>query len=186
MSTPWENPSSPSNDFDLSSFISCTLLFAVGGCHPNQTTRFGVKPVVRANLVVLNGEKAGTEYSDILVFNSRVVRQLRGSAGKAILATVVLDPTSTQGALALEEASDEMKNYASEWNLTYPGRIEGLVKAAVEAFHVEEQRQQSAPPMPPAYQPPRNVTAPPRPSAPPPLPPPPAAAAPSTFDSPPF
>lgn len=180
MNAPWENPSASSNDFDLSSFVSCTLLFAVGGCHPNQATRFGVKPVVRANLIALNGERAGTEFNDVLIFNSRIVRQLRGSAGKAILGVIVLDPNSTQGALVLEEATQEMKDYATAFAASYPGRIEGLVKSAVEGFHVEEQRQQSAPPMPPQAAPMRSAygNTPIRPSAPPPPPPPP----PSTVD----
>src|SRR5262245_18634334 len=189
MTAPWEDPIDASTKFTLSSLVGTTVLIAVGGCHPAWQTSRRITPAVRANVYSFNGDTAGQEFADVLIFNSQPVRQLRGSIGKAILANVVADPTSAMGAIMLEPVDGAMREYASQWNAANPGRVEGMIKTAQEAYGVEEARRLATPPQPQygqvpmvaSYQPPRQ-TPPPPPSAPPPLPP----APPSTFDNPPF
>jgi hypothetical protein len=183
MSAPWEDPIDASTRFNLSSLVGCSVLIAVGGCHAAWQTSRRMTPAVRANIVAFNGEHAGQEFADVLVFNSKPVRQLRGCIGKSILANVVADPDSVQGALALEPVDDAMRHYANEWLKANPGRVEGMVKSAIEAYEMAEAARLAQPPTPhqtqpyvsqyasrPEYAPPRQ-TPPPPPSAPPPLPP---------------
>lgn len=187
MNAPWEDPIDASTRFALSSLVGCSVLIAVGGCHPQWQTSRRVTPAVRANIVAFNGEFAGQEFADVLVFNSKPVRQLRGCIGKAILANVVADPDSVQGALALETVDQAVRDYADQWNVANPGRVDGLIKSAIEAYELAEANRLAQPPQPQAYgqpapyNPPRQA-APPPPSAPPPLPPKP----PSGFENPPF
>jgi hypothetical protein len=176
MSAPWEDPIDASTRFNLSSLVGCSVLIAVGGCHAAWQTSRRMTPAVRANIVAFNGEHAGQEFADVLVFNSKPVRQLRGCIGKSILAKVVLDVDSVQGALTLEPVDEQMREYANQWNVANPGRVEGMVKSAIEAYEMAEAARLAQPPMPqqsygpPAYNPPRQAPPPP-PSAPPPLPP---------------
>jgi hypothetical protein len=141
-------PPPPTSDFDLKGLVGSHIIVAVGGCHPAQATRFGVKPVVRGAVLILDGNEAGKEYHDVLIFNTRVVRQLKGIPGQAILGRVVDDPASLQGAVILEEATGEWKVYAQNWQRANPGKVEEMIKISVEAFAVEERRQQDSPPQP--------------------------------------
>lgn len=137
----------PSNRLSLSDFNGCTLIIAVGGCHPSWQTQYRTQPAVRGGYIPLNGEHAGEEFADVLFFNSRVVRQLRGIPGKAILALVNID-RAAQDAVELLDATPDMVAYANEWATANPGRVDALVKGSVEAFLVAEQAQQSTAPKP--------------------------------------
>lgn len=151
----------PSSRLGLSDFNGCTLIVAVGGCHPSWQTQYRTQPAVRGGFIALNGDHAGEEFHDFMFFNQRVVRQLRGIPNTAIVALVNVDRAS-QDAVELLEATAEMTTYANEWVAANPGKVEALIKSSVEAFAIAEQTQQGAAPRP-AFQAPRQVAPPPPP-----------------------
>jgi len=154
----------PSPKFSLSEFNGCTIIVAVGGCHAARQTQYRIQPAVRGAVVVLNGDHAGEEFHDVLFFNSRVVRQLRGIPGQAIVGLVNVDKAA-QDAVELLEATTDMVEYANQWAAANAGKVEGLIKTSVEAFVLAEQADAAQAPRP--FQPPTQ-----RVQAPPPPPPP--------------
>lgn len=137
---------SPSR-LSLSEFNGCTLIIAVGGCHPSWQTQYRTAPAVRGGFIPLNGDHAGEEFADSLFFNTRVVRQLRSIPGKAILALVNVD-RANQDAVELLDATPDMVTYANEWASANPGKVDALIKSSVEAFTVAEQALASQAPQP--------------------------------------
>ena len=137
----------PSAKFSLSEFNGCTVLIAVGGCHPSFTTQYRTAPAIRCAVAVLNGDSAGEEFHDAMIFNTRAVRQLRGIPGQAIIALVNVDKAA-QDAVELLETTPEMAAYANEWAEANPGKVEGLIKTAQEAFIAAEQALATAAPQP--------------------------------------
>lgn len=159
---PWSQPELPFegglppsvNEFELKSLVGCAVLIAVGGCHTDMPTRFGSKAVVRGALVVLNGPEAGKEYIDVLFFNSRVVRTLRGVPGRAFIAHVDIDNSTTNPAVVLLDPSPEEYELARKWHADNPERTGELVQVMVSTFNQnqaqfgggqqQQQRQQPA------------------------------------------
>ncbi len=149
MTDPWTQPELPfegglppsTNEFDLKSLVGCAILIAVGGCHADMLTRFGVKPVVRGACVVLNGPDAGKEYIDVLFFNSRVVRTLRGVPGRAFIAHVDIDQTTTNPAVVLLDPAPEEYELARKWHADNPERTADLIRMMVSTFSQAEQAQ---------------------------------------------
>lgn len=145
---PWAQPELPFegglppsvNEFELKSLVGCAVLIAVGGCHPDMPTRFGTKPVVRGALVVLNGPDAGKEYLDVLFFGSRVVRTLKGVPGRAYVAHIDMDYSTTNPAVVLLDPSAEEYELARKWHEDNPERTEDLVRIMVATFQVESAR----------------------------------------------
>lgn len=152
----------PSSRLSLSEFNGCTVIVAVGGCHPSWQTQYRTQPAVRGGFIPLNGDHAGEEFHDFMFFNQRVVRQLRGIPGKAILALVNVDKAS-QDAVELLDATPDMASYAAEWANANPGKVDALIKSSVEAFVTAEQAQQSTAPRPTFAPPVQRVQAPPPP-----------------------
>lgn len=141
MNQPWKNPPPATNEFDLINLAGNLAFFVVGGCHPAQNTRFGVKPVIRCAVIILSGPEAGKEYVDVLVFNSRVVRRLRGVPGDVVLSRIAVDPTGVNRAVELEDPLPEDEAIASGWHSYYPNRLAELTKMMLDAFAAEEHRQ---------------------------------------------
>lgn len=148
----------PPNEFDLKALVGCTILVAVGGCHPDMSTRYGIKPAVRAAVVVLNGPDAGKEHIDVLIFNSRVVRVLRSLAGKARVAHVDIDNTTTNPAVVLQDTSADEFELARKWYMEHPERTDDLVQVMVATFNANVaqlgQQQQQRPAQPQRSMPP--------------------------------
>jgi len=138
MTKPWI--SAPSNQLDLKSLAGELVFFCVGGCHAAQDTRFGVKPVVRAAVVILTGERAGEEITDALVFNTRPVRRLRGVAGQVVLTRIIVDPSAQNGAVDFDDADETDEALATTWTDAFPDRLDALIKLAEEAFVAEESK----------------------------------------------
>lgn len=141
MSMPWKNPPPATNEFDLINLAGELVFIVVGGCHPAQNTRFGVKPVIRGAVVILTGPEAGKEYVDVLVFNSRIVRRLRGVVGDVVLGRIAIDATGANRAVELEDPTPADEQIASGWHSYYPNRLPELMKLSVDAFVAEEHRQ---------------------------------------------
>jgi hypothetical protein len=147
---PWKNPPPATNEFDLINLAGELAFFVVGGCHPAQNTRFGVKPVIRCAVVILTGPEAGKEYVDVLVFNSRVVRRLRGVPGEVVLGRISIDATGTNRAVELEDPSPQDEQAAQGWHNYYPNRLAELTKLTYDAFVAEEHRQAQQAQQPPS------------------------------------
>lgn len=148
---PFDGELPPSTNLEMKAYVGCVVLIAVGGCHPNMRTQWQPegKAVVRGSMVVLNGPQAGDELVDVLFFNSRVVRTLRGLAGKAKVAHVDLDRSFSNPAPILLEPTDEEFEYARKWHAANPNRTQELIEISVAAFDSAEsgqgQQQQQRP-----------------------------------------
>lgn len=136
----------PSDQFKLKDFNGCAVLIAVGGYHREVQTRYDPKPAVAATVVVLNGPRGGDIYDDVLVFNTRPVRTLRGVPGRAFVAHVDIDNTTSNPSVVLLDPSPEEYQLARDWHGTNPDLCNDLVKEAVRAY--EEREAKLAAPMP--------------------------------------
>lgn len=187
----------PSDQFKLKDFTGCAVLIAVGGYHREVQTRFDPKPAVSATVVVLNGPKAGDVYDDVLIFNTRPVRTLRGVPGRAFVAHVDIDQSTSNPSVVLLDPSASEYDSARQWNDANPGVCNDLVAHAVRDFEEREaklaapmpkqaqQQTRSVPPTGPNYGKPelaKDV----KPSSPPPTSGPPPAPLPPERDDPPF
>ena len=157
MTDNWEQPElpfgdelPPSDQFKLKDFVGCTVLTAVGGHHREIQTRFDPKPAVAATFVILNGPQAGDIFDDCLIFNSRPVRTLRGVAGRAFVAHVDIDNTTSNPSVVLLDPSPEEYELARAWNSANPGLCNELIAAAVRDY--QEREAKLAAPMPKAQQ----------------------------------
>lgn len=137
--TPWGSPPPSSSEFSLNDHMGQPILFAVGGTHPAVITAYGTRPAIRANVVVFPG---GDEILDVLIFNARVVRRLRGCAGQVIFGRIVAEPSKAGNnpAVDIAPATPEDEELARGWVAYYPNRLEELVKLAQESFEAEEKR----------------------------------------------
>jgi hypothetical protein len=166
-----------SEQLKLKDLVGCVVLIAVGGFHREILTRFDPKPAVSATVVPLNGELANAIFDDGLIFNTRPVRTLRGVAGRAFVAHVDIDNTTSNPSVVLLDPSPEEYDLARAWNDANPGLCNDLVKEAVAAY--EEREAKLRAPMPKMAQqqtrsaPPATRSAPPAATNPEPGPPPP-------------
>lgn len=76
------------DDFRLAEHVGSTAIFKVHGPKEVQTANYGVKTAVSVDVVVLNEDGSGKEFSDALIFNAAPVDQLRDYTGQTIVATV--------------------------------------------------------------------------------------------------
>lgn len=149
----WEQPELPfgdelpsSDQFKLKDFVGCAVLIAVGGYHREIQTRFDPKPAVSATVVILNGPAANDVFDDCLIFNTRPVRTLRGVAGRAFVAHVDIDNTTSNPSVVLQDPSSEEYDLARAYHAANPDLVNDLTKLAVRDF--EEREAKLAAPMP--------------------------------------
>lgn len=71
------------DDFRLLEHVGKVAVFEVQGPE-SVTTQYGDKTAIRANVTVVGG---GT-YTDVLIFNSAPVDQLKGSTGQKVVAAI--------------------------------------------------------------------------------------------------
>lgn len=153
MTAPWQSAPPAGSEFSLRSHLSHLGLFVVGGYHSAVPTRqYGDKPAVRCSVVMLDGADAGNEFVDVMIFNSHIVKRLRGAAGTVVLGRVVLEPgagANDRFDLADPEPRDE--ELASGWHRYYPNRLAELSAQIVATYHEEETRLKTPPPPPNGY-----------------------------------
>lgn len=79
MTDPWDSPGSTAGvDFEE---LNGRLLVITPHAAEEVNTSFGEKECVRADLVVLDGPSASTEYKDTLIFPKVLIGQLRSTIG---------------------------------------------------------------------------------------------------------
>lgn len=85
MSTPFAPPSSPSDGIKWADLAGSLLLIEPLSVETNIQTAYGAADAVRANVVVLDGAQAGTEYNDTLIFPKLLQSQVRSNIGTKVL-----------------------------------------------------------------------------------------------------
>lgn len=85
MSTPFAAPAAPGEGITWSELNGSLLLIDVLGVETGINTSLGAKDAVRANVAVLDGAQAGTEYPDALIFPKVLGSQLRARVGQKVL-----------------------------------------------------------------------------------------------------
>lgn len=81
----------------LASLAEKTVIFKVRGKKDVKTNKYGVKPAIEADLVVIAAGKAPQEFPNQLIFNAAPVQQLERKAGQTIVAKVELYETDQGG-----------------------------------------------------------------------------------------
>jgi len=183
MTDPFDRNLPPDgSDLDMKDLRGCAAIIIVGGCHVAVPTKFGVKAGIRCTVVILNGPDEGKEYTDALLFNSKVVRKLRGApSGTPYVVHVDVDETGTNPMVVLMDPDAGETELARAWFRDDPAHYEELLKLTVASFDGQEammsqsgqaaqqqqrpaQQQRSAPPSSPPRAPANQA-----PSSPPPL-----------------
>ncbi len=146
MSQPWTT-APEAGSFSLQPYTGCLVLIAIGGYHANIQTRNGPGDAVRAAVVVLDGAEAGREFGDILIFNNRPVRRLRGMAGQVVLHRIVVEiAQGGNNAFDLSDPTPADNQLAISWHNAFPGKLEALRRNVDSAYMTEERKLQQPQP----------------------------------------
>ena len=86
---PFESPDT-SDQFQVKDHVGSLALIAVNDFSPQFRTSFGTKDIVRCEVVLIEGPTAGDRYPDAMLFNSKMVPQLRGKVGATVLGRFAL------------------------------------------------------------------------------------------------
>lgn len=84
MSDPFASPSNASG-IEWKDLKGSLLLVKVHGFEAEINTVHGPSTAVRADVIVLDGDEEGTEYSDTLVFPKVLQSQIKGQIGGMVL-----------------------------------------------------------------------------------------------------
>lgn len=77
-------PDSP-DQFKVADHVGSLALIAVNGHQPEFTTAYGTRAIIRCEIAIIDGPTAGQRYGDAMLFQSKLVPQLRGSIGQTVL-----------------------------------------------------------------------------------------------------
>lgn len=138
MSQPFE-PST--GELDLKALDGCGVICHVGGVYPDMQTRHGPKAVLQTNLTVITGPHAGAEIMDKRIFNSRVVRGLRGDVGRSVLGHIALDYSTSNPTVLWQKPNQVEQDAAEKWVANNPGRCEEMLAIAISAFAAQQAEQ---------------------------------------------
>lgn len=83
----WEDPSE-SDYFKIKEHVGALVLIAVNGFEPNISTAMGVGQAIRGEVAIVDGPDTGKRYPDALIFNKKLIPQLRNSIGSTILGRI--------------------------------------------------------------------------------------------------
>lgn len=83
----WEDPAE-SDFFQIKNHVGALCLIAVNEYLPAFQTAMGPGQAIRAEIAIVDGPNAGKRYPDALLFNKKLVPQLRNSIGSTILARI--------------------------------------------------------------------------------------------------
>lgn len=84
MTNPFADPASATG-VQWEDLNGALLLITPHKLEEDVNTSFGAKDAIRADVVVLDGPKAGEENADVLVFPSVLIGQLRSQLGKKVI-----------------------------------------------------------------------------------------------------
>jgi hypothetical protein len=142
MNMPWIPAPEATADFGLKPYIGCLAFIIVGGYHPQVPTRYDERAsALRIAFIPLDGPEAGHIIPDALVFNSRIVRRGRGSAGQVILGRIVIEPADRGNEpYELNPPTDADNALAMSWNNAFPGKLAELTASIVSIYQAEERR----------------------------------------------
>ncbi len=84
MTNPFAAPAA-SSGLDLKALNGRLLLIEPYKVEEGVSTSFGPKDAIRGKVVVLDGDDAGTEHDDTLLFPSVLIGQLRSRVGQKVL-----------------------------------------------------------------------------------------------------
>ena len=138
MTAPWTIPPPAGGNFQVSAYEGNLVLFAVGGYEPDVNTKFGEGHAVRVAVVILDGQDAGLEVPDALLFQRLLVSRLRGSAGQIVLGRIVKGEArgSNTAPWDLSDPTQQDHDYAYGWYQAYPNRLNELLAGVVESHRV--------------------------------------------------
>ena len=83
--SPFATPSAPSGGVDLKEHLGSLLLVEVLGQEHDVKTVHGLTDPVRANVSVIDGNKADETYDDTLLFPKVLISQLKNNVGQKVL-----------------------------------------------------------------------------------------------------
>lgn len=83
--SPFSAPAAPSAGVDWQDLDGALLLIEPHSFETAIKTTFGDKDAVRADVVVLDGDKAGEQFNDTLIFPLVLLGQLRQQIGQKVL-----------------------------------------------------------------------------------------------------
>lgn len=129
MSDPWDQPAE-SDFFKIAEHLGDLVLIAVNGYEQNFPTSMGPGQAIRAEIAVVEGNNAGARYADALLFNKKIVPQLKASLGSVILARIA-QGTARPGQSAPYELAPFSKEDAQKANAWV--KANGTVEAHVAA-----------------------------------------------------
>jgi hypothetical protein len=82
-------------------------------------------------------------YSDVLIFNSRVVSRFRSAPGSVVLGAIVWgEGKGNQPPIDLIDAGPSAYTFADAWEAANPGRLDQLVAQVVASHEAEARRGQ--------------------------------------------
>lgn len=87
----WTDPGE-SDFFKIKNHVGALALIAVSEYVPNMTTTMGPTQAIRAEVAIVDGAGAPNRWSDVLLFNKKLVPQLKNQVGSTILARIVEGP----------------------------------------------------------------------------------------------
>lgn len=79
------SPGTPGSGIKLADHLGALLLVEVLGVETGIPTTFGDSDAVKANVHVIDGDGAGTDYDDTLIFPKVLQSQLKKSVGQKVL-----------------------------------------------------------------------------------------------------
>lgn len=82
---PFATPGTPGGGFKPSEHVGELLLIAVSSIEEGIVTSAGVTTATRGDVVVLDGDQAGEQFDDTLIFGKVLVGQLRSRVGQKVL-----------------------------------------------------------------------------------------------------
>lgn len=88
MSSPFSQPAAPSSGIQWGDIHGALVLVEPLSIETDIETSYGKSEAVRADVTVLDGPHAGTEYPDTLIFPKVLAGQLRRSIGQKVLGRV--------------------------------------------------------------------------------------------------
>lgn len=153
MSVSFRNPDPPAS-FKALDNIGEVVLVIVGGYHEAiETKDYGTRPAVRATVVMLTGDRAGTAFEDVMMFGEKLASQFREVPGGDICLCRILQSGKS---VEYGKASTYDAEMAGRWVTDNADKVRRLQESAVRNFHEnsarlkEPNRSQSRPTSDPA------------------------------------
>jgi hypothetical protein len=111
MTDPFASPGSPSGGITWADHKGALLLVSPLKVEDAVPTSYGDKEAIRADVVVLDGARAGEEHPDALIFPGVLISQLRRNVGKRVIGRLGQGRAKSgqQPPWLLEEATDADK-----------------------------------------------------------------------------